>query len=262
MHITRLFAMIYNTTKILWIIIEILAFLFSAESKGIRTSDSSKLSDETGIECTEGKLLSNSVCIPKLYQKAETPDEQTIVNTSLVIKNIRAFNDKEMTITADIIFTLYWIDNRLKAKFTEKEKTQGRAVLQQENVNEIWHPDIYIYDLSDFHIHEVHNTLGGLSILPNFYWETFNPDTSLQDIWVEYWFEAKVSIYCKFYYQRYPMDEQQCQFRMGSSNFGKNIIYSKMEGLLNFSPTGENALSDFDMTINFFDSSGKFRRLH
>ena len=87
--------MIYNTINILWIIIEILAFLFSAESKGIRTNDSSKLSDETGIECTEGKLLSNSVCIPKLYQKAETPDEQTIVNTSLVIKNIRAFNDLE-----------------------------------------------------------------------------------------------------------------------------------------------------------------------
>ena len=49
--------MIYNTTNILWIIIKILAFLFSAESKGVRTNDSSKLSDETGIECTEGKLL-------------------------------------------------------------------------------------------------------------------------------------------------------------------------------------------------------------
>jgi len=43
---------------------------------------------------------------------------------------------------------------------------------------------------------------------------------------------------------------------MGSSNFGKNIIYKKMEGLLKFPTHGENALSDFDMDISFFDSSG------
>ena len=242
-------------------IIATLAFIFleKSDAKIITTDNDLNFSEDKGVECEGGKLLSSSVCVPKHYQKADIPNEQTVVNTSLVIKNIRATNDKEMTITADIIFSLYWVDNRLKTRFSNKEKTQGRAVLEYENVKEIWLPDIYIYNLSEFNFLEVESKLGGLSLLSNFYWEQFNPNTSLDDTWIEYWFEAKVSIYCNFYYYRYPLDEQFCQFRMGSSNFGKNIIYKKMEGLLMFPTHGENALSDFDMAISFFDSSGKFQ---
>lgn len=240
------------------LMIMILSIVFTSGSQGMKRNIELTFSEETGIECTGGKRLSNSVCVPAFYQKADIPLKQTVVNTSLVIKNIRATSDKEMTITADIIFSLYWIDNRLKTKFTRKEKTQGRAVLESEHVKEIWHPDIYVYNLSDFHIHEAKRPLGGLSLLSSFYWENFDSDGSLNDTWIEYWFEAKVSIYCNFYYHRYPMDEQQCQFRMGSSNFGKNLVFNLMEGLLKFPTQGENALSDFDMTIKFFDSSGKY----
>ena len=127
----------------------VLLFLFATGSRGIKRNTELKFSEETGVECTGGKRLSSAVCVPALYQKADIPLEQTVVNTSLVIKNIRATNDKEMTITADIIFTLYWIDNRLKTKFTPKEKRQGRAVLESEHIEEIWHPDIYVYNFYD-----------------------------------------------------------------------------------------------------------------
>ena len=119
------------------IIIATLALIFLAKSHAITTDNELNISEGKGIECEGGKLLSSSVCVPKYYQKADIPNEQTVVNTSLVIKNIRATNDKEMTITADIIFSLYWVDNRLKTKFSNKEKTQGRAVLEYENVKEI-----------------------------------------------------------------------------------------------------------------------------
>ena len=214
--------------------------------------------EENDYWCRGGKLLSSSVCSPQFYRKADIPSKPTVVNTSLALKNIRATSDKEMTITADIIFSLYWIDNRLKVKFSDEEKEQGRAVLEIQHINDIWQPDIYVYNLSEFSSHVVKGPLGGLSVLSNLYWENFNPNQTLDDIWVEYWFEAKVSIYCNFYYHQYPMDTQQCEFRMSSSNFGRNLIFKLMEGVIHFPTDGEKALHDFDTKIMFFDTSGKY----
>jgi hypothetical protein len=214
--------------------------------------------EEDGIECKGGKLLSSSVCAPKFYGKADIPNTPTVINTSLALKNIRATNDNDKTITADIIFSLYWIDNRIRTKFSRKEKEQGRTVLEIQHLENIWQPDLYIYNLNEFNSHVVKGPLGGLSVLSNLYWENFNPNKTLKDVWIEYWFEAKVSIYCNFYYKQYPMDIQHCEFRMGSSNFGKNMIFKLMEGVVRFPTQGEDALHDFDMNITFFDTSGKY----
>ena len=214
---------------------------------------------ENYIECTGGKLLSSSVCAPKFYRKEDIPNKPTVVNTSLELKNIRATNDKEMTITADIIFSFYWIDNRIKTKFSNTEKNQGRTVLDIQQLREIWKPDIYIYNLSEFNSHVVKDPLGGLSVLSSIYWEDFNANQTLTDTWIEYWFEAKVSIYCNFYYHLYPMDVQQCEFRMSSSNFGKNLIFKLTYEAVRFPTAGENALHDFDMNITFIDTSGKYK---
>ena len=61
-----------------------------------------------------------------------------------------------------------------------------------------------------------------------------------------------------FYYHQYPMDTQQCEFRMSSSNFGRNLIFKLMEGVIHFPTDGEKALHDFDAKIMFFDTSGKY----
>ena len=214
---------------------------------------------EDVAECNGGHILSSSVCVPKFYKKADIPNKPTVINTSLVLKNVRATNDKDMTITADIIFSLYWIDNRIKTAFTETEIQQGRAVLENSSLKHVWHPDIYIYNLSNYHRHTAEGPLGGLSVLSNFYWEEFDGTQFLNDTWIEYWFEAKVSVYCHFYYHQYPMDTQWCQFRMTSSNFGQNIIFKLMEGYnqVQFPIAGDDALNDFDMNITFFDSPGK-----
>ena len=131
-------------------------------------------------------------------------------------------------------------------------------MLEIHQLKEIWRPDIYIYNLNEFKGHTVKDPLGGLSVLSNIYWEDFDANNTLSDTWIEYWFEAKVSIYCNFYYHRYPMDIQQCEFRMSSSNFGKNLIFKLMDGTVRFPTAGENALNDFDMNITFFDTSGKY----
>ena len=112
--------------------------------------------------------------------------------------------------------------------------------------------------MNEFKGHTVKDPLGGLSVLSNIYWEDFDANNTLSDTWIEYWIEAKVSIYCNFYYHRYPMDIQQCEFRMSSSNFGKNLIFKLMDGTVRFPTAGENALNDFDMSITFFDASGKY----
>ena len=212
--------------------------------------------DDVTAECPGGRLLSSSVCVPQGYRKADIPKKPTIVNTSLELKNIRAMNDQDMTITADIVFSLYWIDDRLQVQFSDEDKIEGRSNLESKHLEYIWQPDIYIYNLSEFNSHIVQGPLGGLSILSNFYWTEYDPEQCLSNVWVEYWFEAKVKIYCNFYYDRYPMDEQECEFRMSSSNSGKHMIFKLMEGVVRFQP---NDTHDFDMSIYFFDTSGKYR---
>ena len=131
-------------------------------------------------------------------------------------------------------------------------------MLEIQHLADIWEPDLYIYNLSEFDSHVVKRPLGGLSVLSRFYWENLSSNQTLKDIWIEYWFEAKVSIYCNFYYNQYPMDIQYCEFRMGSSNFGKNVIFKLMEGTVLFPTHGHNALHDYDTNIKFFDSPGKY----
>ena len=221
-----------------------------ANHEGVTNSD---------LACIGGTFLSSSVCIPKFYRKADIPNTPTVVNTSLQLKNIRERNDKTMTITVDIIFSFYWIDNRIKTKFSDKEKAQGRTNLEVHQLQEIWKPDIYVYNLSNFNSHSVKEPLGGLSILSKIYWEQSNGNATLNYTLVEYWFEAEATIYCSFYYQQYPMDIQQCEFRITSSNFGKNLIFKLFYKEVNFSTAGDNAVRDFDMDIKFFDTSGKNR---
>ena len=57
--------------------------------------------EDIHLLCSNGTLLSSSVCIPRGYIKGEAPKGPTIVSTKIEINNIREVNDKKMRITID-----------------------------------------------------------------------------------------------------------------------------------------------------------------
>ena len=117
------------------------------------------------FECEGGTLLSVSVCVPKGYLKGEVPKEPTIVNTKIEINNIREINDKRMRITLDYYQELKWTDNRIITSFSGRNS----VVLNNNLINDIWKPDLWIKNLFDFKLHSVLEPTTGLVITASKY---------------------------------------------------------------------------------------------
>ena len=113
------------------------------------------------IDCTKGTLLSTSVCVPFGYHKGEVPDTPTIVKTTIEINNIREIDDRKMRLTLDFYEELKWIDNRIKTNLPLRKA----AVLNNNLINNIWKPDLWIQNIFDFKLHSVLEPTAGFIIM-------------------------------------------------------------------------------------------------
>ena len=212
-------------------------------------------------EC-DGKLLTEEICLPKTYQKATIPSKPIQVNVSLVIPNkngIRKVDDDEMTITIDLHIMLYWIDNRILTNFTELQKVEGRIPFGVGQVEHIWTPDLYVYNASTFKVLSALNPLAGLAILTNLYWNDYGKGPTLNGTFIEYYVESEVTIYCNFHLHLYPMDEQECELKIGSSNYGKDIEYQLIESIYKgIYGTGYYHSKDFYVEIHYEESKNDY----
>ena len=113
------------------------------------------------IDCGNGTLLSGTVCVPQGYLKGEIPEKPTFVNTIIEINNIREINNKKMRLTLDFYQELKWIDNRIKTSLSAEDDL---SVLNNNLINNIWKPDLWIKNLYEFKLHSVLEPTGGLLI--------------------------------------------------------------------------------------------------
>ena len=185
------------------------------------------------LNCS-GKLLSDEICLPKTYHKSMIPLKPTLVNISLVIPNengIRNVDDNKMTITIDLNIIQYWADNRILTNFTRDQKKEGRVPISSDQIQYIWKPDLYVYNTSNFKVLSAIDPLDGLAILTKFYWDVNKKGNILDSTFIEYYIEAEVTIYCSFNLHLYPIDEQECELKIGSSNHGSAIAFQLVETL-------------------------------
>ena len=214
-------------------------------------------------EC-DGKLLTEDICLPKSYHKATIPSKPMLVNMSLVIPNkngIRNVDDDKMTITIDLHIMLYWIDNRILTNFTEDQKREGRIPFGVKQVEHIWTPDLYVYNTSNFKVLSAMDPLAGLAILTNFYWDQdeYKKGPTLNGTFIEYYVETEVTIYCNFHLHLYPMDEQECELKIGSSNYGPGIEYQLIESIWkDIYGIGSYHSKDFYVEIHFQESKNDY----
>ena len=92
----------------------------------------------------------------------------------------------------------------------------------------IWTPNIFIYNLKSFNSAKVLNRLAGKC--PNIYNEPCMANLVNQGVWiingkdVFYNQFAQVTFLCPMRFERYPLDEHICKFRVGSTNMDINYM--------------------------------------
>ena len=229
----------------------------------------SGIHEQRELNCENGNLLSKSICLPKSYLKGEVPAIPTLVNSRIEINNIREVDDKQMRIVLEIYQESLWKDNRIQTSLSPNEVT----VLNNDLINSLWKPDLWIKNLYSFKLHSILDPTGGLVIMnkefcgdENFSLRAmrkgFSPtnctnknDEIKQNMLVMYNMEAQVELHCNFHFEQYPMDTQYCEFVMNSSYPYPNIVYLSFEqGQIGV--TNKNLhIDDFLMEAIFHDHS-------
>lgn len=206
--------------------------------------------EQIDMNCPGGTLLSSKICIPRDYRKGELPRMPVEINTAISINNIREIDDKKMTVALEIHPQLIWADHRIITNFTEEERKRG-IVLNIIYSHHIWKPDLFIENLSSFKRHSVLEEISGFAIGNGLTLGLKNETV----VWYE--FSAKASIYCNFVFFRYPMDEQQCNFTVGSTYpIAGAIVFTFHSSVFHFS-NSTRSTDEFDLDIINVDDDGE-----
>ena len=205
------------------------------------------LNNSSELDCTKGTLLSTSVCVPFGYLKGEVPDIPTIVKTTIEINNIREIDDRRMRLTLDFYEELKWIDNRIKTNLS----TEKAAVLNNNLINYVWKPDLWIQNIFDFKLHSILEPTAGFIIKNKEACQSKNCTDKEFDTLVTYNLEAQATIYCNFHFVSYPMDTQYCDLVMDGSYPYPDIVFFSFE-LGVFGVTSKHSNTDaFSINITF-----------
>jgi len=111
------------------------------------------------VKCVSG------FCLTADYEKLETPvtDRVTIVNVTTDIMDVLTVNDKEFSVTLTMYFSVQWEEPRLVTNLTV-EPGQWTPV-DLKFLDELWVPNIFIYDLRSFTALDVLKKLAGVWIV-------------------------------------------------------------------------------------------------
>ena len=149
----------------------------------------------------------------------------TPVFTTINYHMVRDVDDKKRTMTSDISLTMFWMDDRIKTYrdvTVDKDHAKLRSIdLPISRKTNIWTPDLYVYNLSEYKSFKDSINVVGLKILALHYQDN---GFCLQGPMVKYDIEAKINFYCDLDYSQYPMDFSTCKLRLGSQRSDTRFI--------------------------------------
>ena len=149
---------------LLWLVIGSLGFGFSEA-----------VSDN--IACDSD--VQTNVCLPRNYSNMDIPltDEPNLIKLELHISDVLKINDRDFSITFSLYFNVQWYEPRLHLnpsffeQFSEdagdvdaesgnETMTQSKAAFDEFQlnpvdlylINDLWVPNVFIYNLKTFHV--------------------------------------------------------------------------------------------------------------
>ena len=162
--------------------------------------------------------LAVGVCTTKDYLSHVLPSEKFTIFVQLENQNIHNVNDNSNSYSVDIKLLLFWVDVGIKSEFSKLHLSQGYIPLSHKALKNMWAPDIYIFDLTNYKSYLDSRHVTSAKILYNS--SLFKNDVGSV---IEYKIEFRPTVYCKFEFKGYPNDRSNCRFIFGSQY--ENIRY-------------------------------------
>ena len=112
-----------------------------------------------GALSAQKTCIGNIFCIPENYDKLQRPNDDTVkVNLQIDIIELVEFNDKEFTSTIMMYLRTSWKEPRLITN------TSTNQPIDLSILNDLWKPDIYIYNLKSIRNHDFFADMAGKSL--------------------------------------------------------------------------------------------------
>ena len=189
-----------------------------------------------------------NICTTKDYQVDNEPTGQNLKPVFIRFRETKVTNvdNHKKTITIDIDAISIWEDNRVQAKFTENQRLVRLPSITSKDEPILWTPftSIYIWDLikRSYILDPVIIRIIGVrsSESTNEYYSIniFSPNTSL--VWSG--INWRVTLFCPFNFSLFPLDENDCSFKMGFRNmkvvFHENLAFGLKENTVKYNREG------------------------
>ena len=126
----------------------------------------------SSFRCNKGGVP-KSICLPENYSKFELPfsDKPNRIGISIDIDEVLAISGKDYSITFATYFNVEWNERRLNAapEFGASLKIPNstdpvKVPMSLELINDLWVPNIFIYNLKTYKVISVLSKLAGLWI--------------------------------------------------------------------------------------------------
>ena len=146
--------------------------------------------------CIKGNLF----CIPQNYSKFDLPTSPTTVSLGITIVEIPKIDDHEFSVTLRGYLGAYWTEPRLIFDVNSNVSENDWISVDGDFIKELWLPDLEIYDIKEFKRQHILSKLQGL-------WISRNSR-------IYYSMAAMMTFNCPMAFDNYPLDRQNCQFRV------------------------------------------------
>ena len=146
--------------------------------------------------CIKGNLF----CIPQNYSKFDLPTSPTTVSLGITIVEIPKIDDHEFSVTLRGYLGVYWTEPRLIFDVNSNVSENDWISVYGDFIKELWLPDLEIYDIKEFKRQHILSKLQGL-------WISRNSR-------IYYSMAAMMTFNCPMAFDNYPLDRQNCQFRV------------------------------------------------
>ena len=134
------------------------------------------------------------------------------------IDEVMQINDEDHSITISMYLNVDWQEPRLKMLpsfgASSRSKNSGKSGPVPTNVElieDLWLPNIFIYNLKTFKVIEVLSKLSGLWI-----------DSDKNVLYSQ---ATQITFMCPMRFDKFPFDTQTCKFRVGSYSYDMSKMH-------------------------------------
>ena len=135
---------------------------------------------------------------------------------------------KKQVVSIDFTLVLKWLDPHIR---TDEEEINGEGILlSPTSIKEIWTPDLHIWNRTSSR-NDQRVSMISSKILPSDEREELecldDGEEKHTKTGIAIKYEVQATVFCKFEYSSYPIDEQQCTISFGSSSSGAVFVLNE-----------------------------------